>query len=252
MITKSYTVGDQPEIDVRIHTGRVEVTDGDPGEVYVNVDTSDKNFTVEQRGDVIEIYSDREARWIFASSAKVAVTMPPGGRASIRTASADVDVLVPMEKVEVDSASGDVRVREAKKTAIKTASGNISVENVGTLIKAKSASGDVTIGEASGAVEVSTASGNVRVGRSDATIDVNTASGRISIEHYTGPEVNTKSMSGNVEIGMEPGTKVDLDASILSGKVKWPPKPAEKSEIKREVSIRVKSVSGDLVINRVE
>jgi DUF4097 and DUF4098 domain-containing protein YvlB len=252
VIEKTFPVAGQPEIDVRIQAGRVEVLPGEPGRIDVKVDTSDKNFIVEQQGDTVEVHSDRDARWLFASSAKVFITMPLGGRATIRTASADVDIQVPMAKAAVDSASGDVRITESDKAAIKTASGNINVDKIGIVLKAKSASGDVSVGEAGGTVELATASGNVRVGRSDATIEVNTASGRITIEHYTGSEVTTKSMSGNVEIGMESGTKVDLDASLLSGKVKWPPKPAQPSEVKREMTLRAKSVSGDLVINRVE
>lgn len=251
MIHETFTVGDQPEIDVRIHAGRVEVRKGEPGIIEVQVETNDRNFRVQQRGDLVEAHSDREARWIFSSPAEVTISMPPRGRATIRTASADVVVHASTEKLEVDSASGDVRIDTGRRILVKTASGNIRVDAVEEVFKGRSASGDVRIGSAHGNMEISTASGDIRIDDTDAIIDAATASGRIQIDRYVGNEVSMKSMSGGFEIGMEPGTKVDLDASSLSGRVKWPPKPAVPSEIKRETSLRAKSVSGDLTIKRL-
>lgn len=252
MINKTFTVGDHPEIDVRIHAGRVEVVEGEPGRVEVVVDTNDKDFHVGQRGDIIEAQSDREARWLFSSPADVTITMPPGGRALIRTASADIDAKNRFERAEVDSASGDVRVRQAARASVKTASGNIRFQKVDEVFKGKSASGDINLGEANGTVEISTASGDVHIGSSDAFVDVNTVSGRVSIDRYIGTDVALKSMSGSFEIGLETGTKVDVDVSSLSGKVTWPPKKDPPPEKKREMRLKAKSVSGDLTINRIE
>ncbi len=252
MISKTFSVGDHPEIDVRIPAGRVEVIEGPPGSVEVVVDTNDKDFHVGQRGDVIEAHSDREARWLFSSSADVSITMPPGGRALIRTASADIDAKTDFERAEIDSASGDVRLRRASRAAVKTASGNIRIQTVDESLKAKSASGDIDVEVAGGSVEISTASGDIHIGSSDAFVEVNTASGRVRVDRYVGTDIALKSMSGNFEIGLETGTKVDLDASSLSGKVTWPPKRDVPPELKREMRLKAKSVSGDLTINRIE
>lgn len=252
MINKTFTVGDHPEIDVRIHSGRVEVLDGEPGRVAVLVDTNDKAFSVSQRGDIIEAHADREARWLFSSPADVTITLPPGGRALIRTASADVDAKADFERAEVDSASGDIRIRRAARALLKTASGNIRVQRVDETVKAKSASGDINIGEASGTVEISTASGDVHIGSSDAFVEVNTASGRVTIDRYVGSDVSLKSMSGNFEIGLETGTKVDVDISSLSGRITWPSNLDTPPEMKRQMRLKAKSVSGDLTINRIE
>ena len=156
-----------------------------------------------------------------------------------------------MEKIEADSVSGDIRIRQGRRIYTKTASGNTRVDRVEEVFKGKSASGDLRVGEAHGTVEISTASGDVRIADTDAIIDVATASGRIQIERYVGSDISLKSMSGNFEVGMESGTKVDLDASSLSGRVKWPPKLDVPPEVKREVSFKAKSVSGDLTIKRL-
>lgn len=252
MISKTFDVGDHPEIDVRIHAGRVEVIEGEPGRVEVVVETNDKEFQVGQRGDIIEAHADREARWLFSSPAEVSITMPPGGRALIRTASGDVVAKTNFEKAEIDSASGDVRLHSAARAIVKTASGNIRIQKVDESLKAKSASGDVNVEVANGTVEITTASGDVHIGSSDAFVEVNTASGRVRVDRYTGSDIALKSMSGNFEVGLETGTKVALDASSLSGKVTWPPKRDVPPELKREMRMKAKSVSGDLTITRVE
>lgn len=252
MIAKTFSVGEHPEIDVRIHAGRVEVVEGEPGRVEVTVDTNDKDFQVGQRGDVIEAYSDREARWLFSSPAEVTITMPAGGRATIRTASADVDAKNDFERAQIDSASGDVRLRRAARASIKTASGNVRVRAIDESLKVKSASGDINVEVAGGTVEISTASGDVHIGSSDAFLEVNTASGRVVIDRYVGTDIEMKTMSGNFEIGLETGTKVDLDASSLSGRVTWPPKKDPPPDLKRQMRMKAKSVSGDLTINRIE
>jgi DUF4097 and DUF4098 domain-containing protein YvlB len=252
VIEQTFSVGAEPEIDVRIQSGRVELVEGDPGKVEVRVDTRDPNFVVQQRGDLIEVSPDRDARWMFASSAKVAVTLPPNGRAIVRTASADVDIQVPLRKVEIKTTSGDVTVREAEFAVIKTASGNMGVGRIEDALRSTSASGDLTVREAHGSMVASTASGDIRVGASDATLEINTVSGNVSVDEYRGRQANFKSMSGNIDIGVPTGTKLDLDANLLSGKVNFPPKPSVKPEIKRAMGLKVKSVSGDFNVTRVE
>ncbi|HEX6947664.1 MAG TPA: DUF4097 family beta strand repeat-containing protein [Acidimicrobiia bacterium] len=251
MIHQTFQIKHQPEIDVRIHAGRVEVLEGSAGVIEVTVDTNDPNFKVQQRGDIVEIASDREARWLFSRPAEVTVRMPPGGRAQIRTASADVIIQVPIDRIDVDSASGEIRVGTVRKAEIKTASGNIRAEEVTEMIRAKSASGDIRVARAHGDADISTASGDVRIDDSDAVVDVSTASGRVQVDRFVGSVINLKSMSGSFEVGMESGTKVELDAASLSGRVNWPPKLEVQPEIKRQVTMKAKSMSGDLTLKRI-
>lgn len=251
MIHQTFSVGDHPEIDVRIQAGRVEVVEGPAGTIEVSVETNDHNFRIQQRGDLVEIASDREARWLFSSPAEVTVTMPPGGRATIRTASADVVVRAPIDRIDVDTASGEIRIHNARKASAKTASGNVRADEIGEAIKAKTASGDVRIVRVNGLADVSTASGDVRIDDADAIVDVSTASGRVQIDRYVGTDLNLKSMSGSFEVGMESGTKVDLDAASLSGRVNWPPKLDNPPPVKRHMTFKAKSMSGDLTIKRI-
>lgn len=251
MIEEEFSVGSGPDIDVRIQSGRVELIEGDPGLVVVRVDTKDPNFTIQQRGDLIEISSDRDARWMFASSAKVVVEVPPRASAAVRTASADIDIQAPMRKVEAKTASGDVTIREAENVVVKTASGNMDLRLIDNAVRATTASGDLILGEAHGSMVVSSASGNITVADTDATLEISTVSGNVDVERYHGPQAAFKSMSGNVNLGVLPGTKIELDANLLSGKVNFPEKPKVKPEVKRHMDVRVKSVSGDFNLSRM-
>ncbi len=241
-----------PDLDIRIQSGRVEVAEGAPGRVSVRVETKDPNFVVQQQGDSIEISSDRDARWMFASSAKVLVEAPPGTEAAIRTASANVDVQAPIRKLEVKTASGEVTISQAEQAVVKTASGNTDVGTIEDALRVTTASGDVNVSVAHGTVVASTASGNVRLADSDAIVELNTVSGNMFIDRFHGPQGNFKSMSGTVNLGVPPGTKMELDVNLLSGRVNLPPKLEVKPEVRRHMTLKVKSVSGDFNLTRVE
>lgn len=252
MISETFTVGDRPELDIRVHAGRVEIVPGTAGTISVTVETNDPNFRVTQRGDLIEIASDREARWLLARPAEVTVTMPPeGGQTQIRTATASVVVQCPMDRLDIDAASGEVRAGKVRRVEAKTASSNIRVEEVTETARLRTAAGDVRIERAQGTVDISTASGDIRIDDADAVVDVSTASGRVQVGRFVGSSINLKSMSGSFEVGMETGTKVDLDCTSLSGKVIWPPKVDPPPQVRRQVAIKAKSMSGDLILKRI-
>lgn len=246
-----FSVGGAPDIDVRIQSGRVELVEGQPGQVVVRVETKDPNFNIQQRGDLIEISSDRDARWMFASAAKVVVEVPPRANATVRTASADIDLQAPMRKVEAKTASGDVTIREAEMVVVKTASGNMDLGLIDDAVRATTASGDLILRSAHGSMVASSASGNIKVADTDATLEISTVSGNVIIERYYGPQAAFKSMSGNVNLGVLSGTKMELDANLLSGKVNFPEKLQVKPEVSRHMDLKVKSVSGDFTLTRV-
>jgi hypothetical protein len=251
VIEREFHIVGTPELSVRIPSGRIELTEGQPGVVKVTVVTKDPGFVVEQRGDLIDVYSEAEGRWGSSKRAEVYAEMPPGSHAALRCASAYVASSVELGKVEVHTASGDIDLTTADKVIVKTASGDAAIGSVTQALRFNSASGDLRVQEeAHGTVEISTASGDVRIDRTDATLEINTVSGDVFIDRYTGKSAALKTMSGSVDIGIPGGTKVDLDVSLLSGKVHLPPK-AETPPADRRMSLKVKSVSGDLTIDRI-
>lgn len=252
MISQEFSVGRHAEIDVHIQSGRVEVRTSDVEIIRVEVETDDPAFVVEQRGDLIYVSSDKKKGWITRGPAYVVVETPEGTDAAIGTASAKIECNGSLGKVVAKTASGEIEVDMADSVVIKTASGDANVGRVTDDIKISSASGDASIESCGGKAIFSTASGDIRIGECSGNVSASTASGDIAIERFTGPRANFKSMSGTVRVGIPAGTRLDLDATLLSGNLKLPEPAPDTPRSERQMTIKAKLVSGDLTIQRVE
>jgi len=253
VIREEFIVTGTPEVEVRIASGRVEITKGGPGVVAVEVETRDPDFIVEQRGNLVFVSSDRNAGWLSRGSAFVTISMPSEAEARVSTASARFDCEPHMARIDVKTASGDVEVESADIATIKTASGDVGLGDVTKALRVATASGDVFVrGECEGTVALNTASGDVDIDACSATIDVNTVSGKVHVRRFTGSQANFKSMSGSIDIAIPEGTRIDLDANILSGKVRTPPKRESSAPVERHMTLKAKLVSGDLTIERLD
>jgi DUF4097 and DUF4098 domain-containing protein YvlB len=251
VIEKTFEVGAAPEVVVRIESGRIEIVEGPTRQVKAIVETKDPGFIVEQRGDSILLQHDPEAGWLSSKRTDVFLEVPPGASATLRTASADVSAQVALDKVEVKTASGDVDLDEAAKVVIKTASGDTAVEEVTEALRFTSASGGLQAERVTGSIVASTASGDIAVEEAEATTEVNTVSGDVRLHRFLGRHLVVKSMSGSIDVGIPSGTKVDLDASLMSGRLLLPPAAEATTVVDRHISVKVKSVSGNLTIERL-
>lgn len=251
MINKEFAVGPNPDIDIHIQSGRVEIRSGKTDQVKVAVETDDSQFKVEQRGDQIYISSGKGGGWSSRGSAYVVVDVPDDSDATIASASAKIEIDAPIRDLDIKTASGDIDVSRANNANIKTASGDARIGEVRTDIKVNSASGDVNLGQSAGKVTFSSASGDIMIGENNGTINASTASGDVTIERFVGRQVNVKSMSGEVEVGVPAGTHLDLDVTLLSGDLHTPEPSTQSTPGGHEMSIKAKLVSGDLWIRRV-
>ena len=118
---------------------------------------------------------------------------------------------------------------------MNTASGDVQVEDVERDVKIRSASGDVRLGAVGGRADVNTASGDVQVdsagGGGDDPLrvrrrpdrrggeagELQTASGDMRIGSIAEGEVDVKSASGDVLVGIKQGSRLHVDARSLSG-----------------------------------
>ena len=251
MIQKTFEVDGPPDIEVRIESGRVEVHRGEPGSVNVSVDTKTPDFIVEQRGNSILVSSEQTMSWLSRSSAYVVLETPEGADLRVSAASADIRVDVPLEKVDLKTASGDIELESAETLEVKSASGDVQIERVGRALSFSSASGDLLVpGVVSGSIAISTASGNISIDDAEGNVAISTASGDTRLQRFTGRSATFKSMSGSVDIAIPSRTEVSLDATLLSGRLRLPdPEPTQGDPV-RQTSIRAKLVSGDLTIER--
>jgi DUF4097 and DUF4098 domain-containing protein YvlB len=250
VITEQFEVGKNSAVDIRVKSGRVEVTTGPPGIITVEAETGDPKFSVEQAGDRVYVASDRDAGWLSARTANVVVTVPEETDVSIETASAKVECEGRLGDFDAKSASGDITLGHVDSAMVKTASGDVRASRVDRDIKVASASGDARVDHCDRGV-FSSASGDIRIDTVTDSINASTASGNLSIGRFVGARASFKSMSGDFSIGIPEGTKLDLDVSLLSGKLNLPKKTSATSPTERQMRIKAKIVSGDLTIKRV-
>jgi DUF4097 and DUF4098 domain-containing protein YvlB len=200
------------EIKVPIGDIAVETIDGE--ESFVVVEGTEKlveQTTVELRGRtlVVELRSKKAFGITIAigdfsfgnNGLKVRVRVPHGSDALVETASADMDLHGRLGEVVTRSASGDLTVDGdvERDVTVKTVSGDVRLGRVGRDLRLQSVSGDVRADSVGGSVEAKAVSGDVVV--------KSVREGR----------VNVTSVSGDVEIGVEPGTNLDVDAGSVSG-----------------------------------
>ena len=103
--------------------------------------------------------------------------------------------------LETKSAAGDLVVDGTVdgSARIKTVSGDVRLRTVGGDLTAQSVSGDVTATSVGGDVSVKSVSGDVRID--------STREGHVTVQ----------SVSGDIEVGVAPGTNLDVDAGSVSG-----------------------------------
>ena len=135
--------------------------------------------------------------------ARVRARVPHGAEVEIANASADTKIREARRELETKTASGDLMVRgEVEGNAtIKTVSGDAILDRIYGSLAFTSVSGDVVVRE---------------VGRRD--VEGKSVSGDVRIESTReGRDRSVQSVSGDIEIGVQHGTNLDVDAGSVSG-----------------------------------
>ena len=243
---------DPVELAVKVPAGDLEVETVDSEETTIDVDGSDKlveQTVVEQRGRTISVeLRGRTAFGITISigdfsfgsgnQLKIRARIPHGSDAEIDGAALDVEVRGRIRQLQTRSASGDLVLDgEVERDAtVKTVSGDVRLDRVGGNLRVQSVSGDLRALAVEGSVELKSVSGDMEV-RS-------VREGR----------VNATSVSGDIEIGVAPGTNLDVDAGSVSGdltsEVPLANDPGAGVGDGPTLVVRGKTVSGDFKVFR--
>ena len=248
---ETFTVGEHPRLEVTLPAADLRVVEGADGAIDVRISGSRdiERVNIEQRGDTVVIYSDR-GRWLSFGSFEAIVTVPPMSSVEAKVASGEVMLDAALKTARVGVTSGDVRIRSVgEDLTVKTASGDVEVGQVGGRLTLSAAAGDLRADEVGGDAEVHCASGDVVLGRVGGRIQTRTASGDVRVKSFEGSSCDCKSMSGEVQLGIPGGRIVDVDISTMSGDVRNEFDIGESGS-GPSASLRVKTVSGDVVLTR--
>jgi DUF4097 and DUF4098 domain-containing protein YvlB len=210
--------------------------------------------------------------WRSGASVSAQVAVPPGSDVEVSVASASVDLTGDFGDLSLKSASGDIDADgRATGATIKTASADVSIGNISGPVRMQSASGDLRASGVEGALTVITVSGDVEIGAVGDRLDVRSTSGNVRLGQVSGDatvgsvsgdvrviaygrgRMQVRSVSGNVAVGIPPGVALAIDAETVSGTLDSAIPLTEGSQAGRRdavVSIRARSVSGDIIIER--
>jgi DUF4097 and DUF4098 domain-containing protein YvlB len=202
------------ELEIKVPSGDIDVETIEGDESLIELDGDEKLVELtevrqEGRRIIVELKGKKPLGFTISigdfsfgtSALRVRARVPHRSRAELSTASADMKLRGLIEMLDVKSASGDVsHFGEIERDAvIKTVSGDARLERVGGELRVQTVSGDVNVAYVGGSVASKSVSGDVRV---DAVREGN---------------VSAQSVSGDIEIGVAPGTKLDVDAGSVSG-----------------------------------
>jgi len=272
MPTWDFDTPGQVRLDLEIPFGRIEVDTAEGDTTHVSLEGNEsvsrelvENARVEtyQRGDSAEVVVEVRHRGIMFSigrspEIRLRVTCPPGADMTARTKSADISARGNYRGVEVKTASGDIEIDEVESDArIKTASGDVSVQEVGGQAEIQSTSGDVALQRVGGDLIVKLVSGDLWVRDAGASVHANSVSGDQRLEAVFSGTVEATAISGDVYVAVRRGSRVYVDATTVSGSTSSelelsdaPTDDGEPDEDAPMIDVRAKTVSGDVMIAR--
>ncbi|MBA2383848.1 MAG: DUF4097 family beta strand repeat protein [Actinobacteria bacterium] len=183
----------------------------------------------------------------------VRIRCPEGAELDCTTASANLKGSGRLGDVQAKSASGDVSLDEVTALRVHSASGDVRAVFVDGEARIQTVSGDVRLGPVSGPISATLVSGDFQADEGQSDVAVKTVSGDQRVEAVRQGQIKLQSVSGDVRLGVRPGTRLHIDASSTSGDISSEfdvtDRPSEQPT-GLEARLQVKTVSGDVEIVR--
>jgi Putative adhesin len=248
---ESFEVGPGPRIDVESRSGSVDVHARPGSTVVVTIDgPSADDWEVTHFGGAVTV---RPGWGWRARSARIVVEVPIGTDVDVRGASTQMSMLGALGATRIRTQSGDIRADTVTEFEANTASGDVRVHTVSGRAVIATVSGDAELTSVTGDLLMSTASGDLKAHHLQGDAHISTTSGDVRVGRFDGSEIAIKSVSGDVQLKLPSGIRVEPDISTLSGRTRLPPPPLAPplpDADRRTVRILLKTVSGNITIDR--
>jgi hypothetical protein len=233
------------ELVVKLAAADIEIATGDPGDATVLVEGAPKAVAAARvtfTGNCLRIErpggGGRFGGFFPRSDGplRVRVRVPRGSQAEIAAAAGNTAIDGELTGLEFATAAGDLRT-----------SGLIEGD-----ANVKSVSGEVDLDTVTGDLSMRTVSGGLRAANVGGSLSAQSVSGDTRVGRLREGSVTIQTVSGQTELGVAPGTNIDVDLGTASGDLhsEIPLTPSARKESGPTLRIRGNSVSGGVSIFR--
>lgn len=246
---ETHDVAGSPAFDLATNAGDILVKEWDEPRVKIEL-SGDTQLVdaalVDVTADLITVHS-RERSRMFGRRVHITVTTPPGGSVRARVGAGGIRIRAAMSELSMDSGAGDIRVDEAvSDVMIRVGSGDVTLPEISGDADINTANGDIRIKSVSN-IKIGTAAGDVTIGNVERTGRIKAASGDITVRRFAGTDLEVKTMSGDVRIGLIPNLEVKATIKTLSGDFRNRITPSSGDRI-GNATLQVSSFTGDVTL----
>ncbi|MEV1173067.1 DUF4097 family beta strand repeat-containing protein [Nonomuraea sp. NPDC049784] len=151
---------------------------------------------------------------------KADVRIPRGSAVHMTTRSAALTVTGQVRTIDYTSESGNLRAEACETLRAKSTSGEVSAKTARDAI-VHTVSGGIDVGRTQ-QVAIDTTSGEVHIRELAGNAEITTVSGQVSVHAAHGGTITAASVSGDVTVTAEPGNRLHIKATSISGTVSLP------------------------------
>lgn len=202
-------------------------------------------------------------------SIEVHVDLPTGSSVSAQAGVASLNVAGPLGECRFRTGVGHVRLERAGAVTVKTAAGDVAIDEAtgpvdvttgsgavqighveGTAV-VKNSNGETSIGEAAGEVRVNAANGRISIGVAEGPVSAKTANGDVHVGEVARGAIVAQSAFGTVEVGIRHGAAAWLDLETKFGNVRNDLDRSERPDPGEEaLEVHARTSYGDITIRR--
>jgi hypothetical protein len=267
----AFETPEAPRLNVRNAAGLVTVEAGAGNRTTVELEAlrdddathqAIEHATVEAHGNEVTVEVGESKGFGFGAvsisfgrtpQVGIRIRCPEGSELDLTTASANLKASGRLGEVQTKSASGDVAVDQVAALRVQSASGDVRASFVDGEARIQTVSGDVRLGLVTGPIAATLVSGDFEADEGRSDVAVKTVSGDQRVDAIQEGQIKLQSVSGDVRLGVRPGTRLHIEANSTSGDINSEldvkDGPSDRPS-GREARLQVKTVSGDIEIVR--
>jgi DUF4097 and DUF4098 domain-containing protein YvlB len=235
-IVETYPLENEGKVYLENVSGDITVSNWDKDEIEITAtkrgrrerDLDDATIHIRQIDGNIRIITRHDREFSLFRSGSVSVhyeiIVPAKASVRVKSISGDVEVRRIGGFLNVETVSGEIRVRVAESNVrCKSTSGDIDLEYITGDAELKSVSGEISIQEIEGSVEAGTVSGDIELEAFSYAeeIEMNSTSGDIELQGELSPGGIYKldSFSGDTKVVIPSGSEFEFSAKTFSGSI---------------------------------